>query len=271
MGWSASRAARAQRRAYRRKDRTTTTSLIPYIASTWEKFQIDLEAALAKAYYGPLFTPDVDCEYPEAFEAEERSRLNGPGAEVDDAVIMQLVSGRQLLGDVRVVPTVTASMEPFAHYTCKALLLDRLKQHFLPDPLGDQSIFQHIVGARRPAPHAATPPALPVLELDALEMTWFGRTVARATRFTDTKRHGQATIVFEVNRAISAASPSPPEAAATASAAVNDHFEVVATLLSSPRGSAIAQSRAQNILLDADGEETHSVIRHATPGVHSLW
>ena len=62
LDWSASR-TRAQQRAYRRKSRSGTPSnLVPFLASSWQKFQVDLEAALAKAYYGPLFTPDADCE-----------------------------------------------------------------------------------------------------------------------------------------------------------------------------------------------------------------
>ena len=100
-------------RGFKRKNR----SIIPAIQSSWAQFQAELELALAKAYHGPLFTPEKDMEYPNAFEAEERSRRShhvhvSTSTTIDASstqsnhsvgdhpaannVIVQLVSGRQV-------------------------------------------------------------------------------------------------------------------------------------------------------------------------------
>ena len=115
IAWSRSGINNNNPRGFKRKNR----SIIPAIQSSWEQFQAELELALAKAYHGPLFTPDTDMEYPDAFEAEERSRRtnhvhvssssssstdhtstqSNVGARdnpIANNVIVQLVSGRQV-------------------------------------------------------------------------------------------------------------------------------------------------------------------------------
>ena len=109
--WSRSGMNNNNPRGFKRKNR----SIIPAIQSSWEQFQAELELALAKAYHGPLFTPDEEMEYPDAFELEERSRRHSSGSStsttdhastqsnqsvrdnsIANNVIVQLVSGRQV-------------------------------------------------------------------------------------------------------------------------------------------------------------------------------
>lgn len=112
FAWSRSGMNTNNPRGFKRKNR----SIIPAIQSSWAQFQAELELALAKAYHGPLFTPEKDMEYPDAFEAEERSRRSHnvhvssttmdhnstqSNHSVEDHstannVIVQLVSGRQV-------------------------------------------------------------------------------------------------------------------------------------------------------------------------------
>jgi DnaJ domain len=73
-------------------------SIVPLAIDSWQMFREDLDHALSKAYNGPHFTPTLENSFPDAFEAEERTKVcSSSASEVD---IMQIVSGRQLLGGV---------------------------------------------------------------------------------------------------------------------------------------------------------------------------
>ena len=334
FGFTAGRGGQAGHRSFKRKNR----SMIPLLQNSWAQFQEDLEIALTKAYHGPLFTPDSEMEYPEAFEAEERSRPHSADSQVDRNVIVKLVSGRQLLGSVSVLHLDSDSNSDAHHDTCIASageegglfaniapntkLAERLRQHFRRIPeTPTESIWQRIFGPsvdnvdniaandNRADKHDSTPTrpgpnqtrhdsteTLPVLARQVLELHWFGRRVARATRLVDTRCPSQSSIVFEVDSdhadraAYGTATQSGTDASsgtssgsstgaagACAAAGVSDAhtagtgtgnagMRVIAALLSSSTVAAASHARTQNVLLDGEGEETHAVINHATPG-----
>lgn len=97
-------------RMNRNRSSNRERSIIALATKSWEDFQIELEDAMAMAYHGPLFTPDGEFDFPQAFECEERSRPDITNVESENGVdnrnheIMNVVSGRQVLGVVNYKP-----------------------------------------------------------------------------------------------------------------------------------------------------------------------
>jgi len=99
---------RARNLRRRRRKRYNTNTITSY-QNSWDDFKKELESALDKAYYGPVFYKNNIQEYPEQFEVEIRKNLPNKQQDID---IMHIVSGRQKLGYIY-IPSSSSSSSSF--------------------------------------------------------------------------------------------------------------------------------------------------------------
>ena len=59
------------------------TNTITSYQNSWDDFKKELESALDKAYYGPVFYKNNIQEYPEQFEVEIRKKLPNKQQDID--------------------------------------------------------------------------------------------------------------------------------------------------------------------------------------------
>jgi hypothetical protein len=90
---------------FRRRRRKVYGDITKY-QNNWDDFKQELEEAIDKAYYGPIFMRDDSNEYPECFEVEFRKSLHVTN---NNDEICHICSGRQLLGIVYIPSTLLLS------------------------------------------------------------------------------------------------------------------------------------------------------------------
>ena len=92
---------------FRRRRRKVYGDITKY-QNNWDDFKKELEDAINKAYYGPIFIRDDSNsnEYPENFEVEFRKELHVTN---NNDEICHICSGRQLLGSVYIPSTILLS------------------------------------------------------------------------------------------------------------------------------------------------------------------
>jgi len=228
---------------FRRRRRPGSNNIIKFTASSWEKFQADLEDALNKAIQGPSFYRDEANGklFPDEFECEE-STVEGSTRD-----LLSIVSGRQYLGVISIDTLSLPGNEASNLLQGVSLSQPPPTQTLTPSPSPSPSA----------SPSAFAPPRAstfnsPSNSSTSLITKWFGQKTFRAT---SSGQGSSKEIVFE--KILNSVQED---------GRLVEHLETTAKL----RIIKNTLGQEMELIFNSQDVETHRVIRFRTPGVKNI-